>query len=177
MIHTAPVPSLLSFISPQYTVAVKEEWDRSRINNCDASIAHMSKILCWIIVVFDNDNQCQNLLSLALSSMIGKLKSKRSDDMNQSTSDSYSNNGKDIRNIETETFISQGKIATSRRFAASWFRPGSAIRYELGTTSLAPIIDAIKAKTALGYKCEEIVTASSLTSNGICGSAAFKSAV
>ena len=33
VIHVAPVPGLMSFLFPQFMDVVREEWDRSRLNN------------------------------------------------------------------------------------------------------------------------------------------------
>ena len=182
--YSSPVPGLLSFFFPQFTDVVKEEWDRSRIQSCSESIEHLRKLLCRNIVVFTGCNPSQNMYSLALSSMIGKLHLHISSSNNMqitfSSSDTESLDDKGVH-VSTDSMISHGKIVQSRRFAASWLRQGSAIRYELGTTSLDPITNVIKAKTSTGYVCEEIVTASSLTPSGsggvISGQAAFKTAV
>mmetsp|Transcript_13247 Transcript_13247/g.15409 ORF Transcript_13247/g.15409 Transcript_13247/m.15409 type:complete len:1475 (+) Transcript_13247:140-4564(+) len=168
-VYTAPVPGLLSHFIPQLVDVIKEEWDRSRIQNCVESIEHIRKLVCRGVVVYSGYNESsENMYEMALATMAGKLDS----------TDVYDTHS---GSISTDQMISDGKIVQSRRSAASWLRPGSPIRYELGSTPLDPIINAMKAKAASGFICEEIVTASSLTSSGaggtISGAAAYKSAV
>jgi hypothetical protein len=179
--YSAPVPGLLSFFFPQFADVVREEWDRSRIQNCVESVEHIRKLLCRSIVIYTGLEHSENMYSLALSSMTGKLGiDDPTSTLCTSISDTDSLEEKDIY-VSTDTMIADGKIVQSRRFAASWLRPGSTIRYELGNTSLDPIINTIITNTTSGYVCEEIVTASSLASSGaggvINGPAAFKSAI
>jgi hypothetical protein len=178
--YSAPVPGLLSFLIPQFSDVVKEEWDRSRAPSCDESMEHMRKLVCRSIAVYTGSHPNMNLHSLALLSMTGRLNIQNSDLTKahiqpDDNSDTESTNGKDLK-ISTDTMINHGKIVQSRRFAACWLQPNSAIRYELGTISLDPILNAIKFRAANGYVCEETATASSLTSNGAGGSVTGKAA-
>ena len=183
VIYPAPVPGMLSFFFPQFADVVKEEWDRSRIQVCNESIEHIRKLLCRCIVVFKSDNDYLKhiMQDLAIMSMNGKIENHiASGRADQEISENDSTKNKS-RYVSTDTLINDGKIVQSRRFAASWLCPGSAIRHELGSTSLHPILNVIKKKIAAGYECEEIVTATSLIPNGsgavISGPSAFKPAV
>ncbi len=182
VIHVAPVPGLMSFLFPQFMDVVREEWDRSRLNNCNESIEHMRKLLCRGVVVYTGTNHSDDMHSLAIESMIGKLTIQRDEiDTSEGNISDTSSRDSNNFNVSTDAMIKENKIVQSRRFAASWLRHGSPIRFELGTTSLDPIISAIKARASSGYVCEEIVTASSQTSSGaagvICGPDAYKNAV
>jgi len=184
ILYSSPVPGLLSFFFPQFGDVVREEWDRSRIQGCVESIEHIRKLLCRSIVVHTGFDTCsQNMYSLALSSMTGELRGEddsSSTDLRDNISESDCMDEK-ATYISEDAMIADGKIVQSRRFAASWLRPGSSICDELGGLSLDPIMDAIKTKNASGHVCEEIVTSSSLTSGGaggaVSGPAAFKTAV
>jgi hypothetical protein len=81
--------------------------------------------------------------------------------------------------ISDERFIADGKVASSRRSALQWLGPveDSWLRYELGTVSFEPILAAMKASLMHGHICEEITTASSVTTGftgQIIGNLAFK---
>jgi hypothetical protein len=193
VVYPAPAPGLLSFLIPQFADVVREEWDRSRIHTCKESMDHMRNLLCRGIVVFKGSNTQDNMFSLAQSSMLGQLNIEHEEGAdNDAASDSDGTNppsskmqelssGRAAREISTDEMIANGKIVQSKRFAASWLRSGSPIRHELGNTSLNPILNAIKAKASTGHVCEEVVTASSITTSGaggaVTGPAAFKTAV
>lgn len=172
--YSAPVPALLSFLLPQFTDVVREEWDRSRIHTCEKSMEHIRRLISRGIVVYNGSKTTEDLFSLAISSMTGTGVCKGG-------SESYHDVLIDKKlSISTDKMISDGKIVQSRRLAASWLQIGSPIRQELGTVSLEPIINAFKARSSFCI-CDEIVTTSSITANGpggaVSGPSAFRPAL
>jgi len=198
MIYPAPVPGLLSFLLPQFVDVVKEEWDRSRIQNCAESMKHVRKLLCRCIIVYSgyygDRIDCSELIldgckqlelpqwvDIALQSMSGDSTSFLQKN-NDSTSIPMALKNYPDGEISTDKMISEGKIVQSRRFAASWLKSSSPIRCELGGNPVSPILNIMKIKSSTGHVCEEIVTASSMasgsgTSGGIFGPSAFTAAV
>ena len=174
------VPSLLSFLIPQLFSVIREEWDRSRLHQCEESLAHIRKLICRSIVVHPGSSSASasaqiecNLMALAMDSLCGK--SLLCDSVEKS-----------INSVKSEDdfffdMVTSNHISQSRRNASIWLRPGSSIREELASTCLEPILGAIASRHAAGYVCEEIVTASSLTPSGaggfVVGPAAYKMAV
>jgi len=187
-VYPAPVPALLSFLLPQFSDVVREEWDRSRVYNCPLSMDHMRRLLARSVVVYTGTEvaaQYGNLLSLALLAMEGTLSyvnvhaaAEEDYDDSEVVADAASSES-DV--VTTDRLISEGKVVQSRRFASSWLRPSSPIRHELGSISLEPILSAIEERNSAGYVCEEVVTASSITSSGaggtVSGPSAYKVAV
>ncbi len=173
--YSAPASSILSFLLPQFTEVVREEWDRSRIHTCEKSMEYVQKLICRGIVVYGGFHSNEmNSLSLTMSSMTGAKV------FHKNMKDSYHDFPIDRKNCtSTDKMVSDGKIVQSRRFAASWLRIGSPIRQEFGSANLAPIIYAAKDRTTLGGFgiCQEVVTSSSITANGaggaVSGPAAF----
>jgi hypothetical protein len=155
-----PVSGIVNFIAPHYADAVREEWDRSRITTDTESMKHFRKLLTRSMVVHDSETDEKDIFKLAMQALQGQLPSaERSDDP-------------DIPElIPDETFVSDGKVSFSKRNALLWLGSleGSWLRYELGVVKFQPILDTMKASTAHGYLCEEIVTASSTTSSGFTG--------
>jgi len=158
--HQGPVPGLVKFLLPHFPDIVREEWDRSRIEMDAKSMGHLRKLAARSIVVHHPHGQQKDLYHLALDGMNGLLPSA---DRSQ---DPYV-----PEVIADDTFISDGKFSHSRRSALACFGPASQswMRYELGSASLQVIQDAMRRSGAHGYVCEEIVTASSLTSSGATG--------
>jgi len=172
-IYKAPVQGLLSYLMPQFIDAVRDEWERSRVHNCDQSMNYMRKLIVRSVVVYCGDPAIRresDSFALALKAMNGELipsqiiKSEGSFDED---SGSY--------------VVSSTKITQPRRFATSWFKPSSAAGNELSSISLEPILSAVRKYSAAGFVCEELVTASSLTTSGaggqVAGPAAYRSAV
>ena len=170
--HQGPVPGLIKFLLPHFPDVVREEWDRSRVEMHAPSINHMRKLAARSIVVYHPKEQQKDLYQLALDGLNGLL---------PSADRSHVPNVPHV--IDDETFVFDGKITQSRRSALACFgpEPWSWLRYELGTASLQDIQDAMRHSGAHGYVCEEIVTASSLTSSGstgtVCGTMAYRPAV
>lgn len=157
---TLPVSGIVNFIAPHFAEAVREEWDRSRITADTASMKHFRKLVTRSMVVHDSTTDQRDTLKLALDALKGKLPTaKRSDDPSVPEL------------IPDESFVSDGKVAFSRRSALLWLGSleESWLRYELGMVKFQHILDAMKASAAHGHLCEEIVTASSMTSSGATG--------
>ena len=158
--HQGPVPGLVKFLLPHFPDTVGEEWDRSRIEQDAPSMGHLRKLAGRSIVVYQASSQQNDLYQLALDGMNGKLPSGgRSRDPLVPVV------------IQDETFVADGKFSQSRRSALACFGPDSRswMRYELGSASLQVIQDVMRSSGAHGYVCEEVVTASSLTSSGATG--------
>jgi hypothetical protein len=166
-----PVSGLLNFVVPHFAEAVREEWDRSRIGNDDASMRHFQKLLTRSLVVHAPKVEDQSVFKLAMKTLQGDMEDPiRSKDP------------KIPKNIADEKFIIDGKVASSRRSALQWLGPveDSWLRYELGSVNFGPILSAMKASLNYGHICEEIVTASSVTTGAtgqIFGNVAYKLAV
>lgn len=159
-IDTLPVSGIVNFILPHFAEAVREEWDRSRITNDNASMEHFRKLLTRSIVVHDSTSEDSDPYKLAIDALQGELPSvEKSDDPGVPEL------------IPDETFVSDGKVAFSRRSALQWLgsTDESWLRYELGSVKFKPILDVMKTSSAYGHVCEEIVTASSMTSSGQTG--------
>jgi hypothetical protein len=157
---TVPVSGIVNFIAPHFAEAVREEWDRSRITTDTPSMKHFQKLVTRSMVVHDSAADQKDTLKLALDALQGELPTaERSDDPNVPEL------------IPDESFVSDGKVAFSRRSALLWLGSleESWLRYELGVVKFQHILDAMKASAAHGHLCEEIVTASSMTSSGATG--------
>ena len=157
---TLPVSGVVSFIAPHFAEAVREEWDRSRITTDAASMRHFQRLVTRSMVVHDSSTEETDVFKLAIEALQGQLLApERADDP-------------DVPELVTDdTFVSDSKVAFSRRHALLWLgSPGESwLRYELGTAKFQHILDAMKVSTSHGHLCEEIVTASSLTSSGATG--------
>lgn len=155
-----PVSGLVSFVAPHYAEAVREEWDRSRISTDAASMKHFRKLLTRSMVVHDPEAEDQDVFQLALQALQGKLpESDRSDDPEVPEL------------LPDEVYVSDGKVAHSRRSALQWLgnMEESWLRYELGLVIFDHILEGMKVSHVCGHLCEEIVTASSTTSSGATG--------
>jgi hypothetical protein len=180
-----PVSGLLSFALPHFSDAVKEEWDRSRIGNDAASISHFRKLLTRSLVVHDPSSSGDSSVKkedekneVAPPSSIYELAMKTlKGDMPESIR--CTDDPPIPDQISDDRFITDGKVASSRRSALQWLGPleDSWLRYELGSVSFQPILYAMKTSLMYGHICEEITTASSLTTGAtgqIIGNLAFK---
>eukprot|EP00521_Asterionellopsis_glacialis_P013923 CAMPEP_0195307938 /NCGR_PEP_ID=MMETSP0707-20130614/37967_1 /TAXON_ID=33640 /ORGANISM="Asterionellopsis glacialis, Strain CCMP134" /LENGTH=1416 /DNA_ID=CAMNT_0040372193 /DNA_START=37 /DNA_END=4287 /DNA_ORIENTATION=- len=159
-LHAAPAAYLVNFFLPQFTDVVREEWDRSRIASDPASMDHMRKLLTRSIVVHDPSTN-DSLYELAMNAMTGKLST--------SIETATDHDVPDV--IADEALVMDGKISQSRRFSLAWLGKASHswLRYELGSASLQPLLNAMKQSSTHGHVCEEVVTASSTTSSGAGG--------
>jgi hypothetical protein len=159
-VDLVPVSGLVNFVAPHYADVVREEWDRSRITTDAASMEHFRKLLTRSFVVHDPNSDEKDTFELAMRALKGQLSPPdRSDDPVAPEL------------IPDETFVSDGKVAFSRRSALQWLgTPATSfLRYELGSVSFEHILDAMKISGVHGHLCEEIVTASSTTSSGATG--------
>lgn len=159
---SVPVSGLVNFVIPHYADATREEWDRSRITTDANNMKHFRRLLTRSTVVHDSGAGDQSLYQLALKALRGELPAM----------DSLSTNDPDVpKRFSDEDFVYDGKIAHSRRGALQCLGriQDSWLRYELGSVSFKPILNAMKASTVCGHLCEEIVTASSTTSSGATG--------
>lgn len=171
--HQGPVPSLVKFLIPHFPDVVRDEWDRSKIETDGKSMEHMRKLAARSIIVYHPNAPHDDLYKLALDGLNGLLTcTDRSQEPNVPVV------------IDDETFISENKALHSRRSALACFGQiaiKSWLRYELGSASFKVIEEAVRRSGAHGYVCEEIVTASSLTSSGatgaVCGTMAYRLAV
>lgn len=175
-LHLAPVAGLMSFLLPQFADVVREEWDRSRIVSDPASMDHVRNLISRSVVVHSpaNGDGNKDLYQLALDAMNGKV----------SAMVAHVGTSQEIPSVvPDESFVSDGKVSQSRRLALSWLGSPSHswLRYELGSTSFQPVLDAMKLSSAHGHVCEEVVTASSTTSSGaggaVSGTQAYRLAV
>ncbi|CAJ1969428.1 unnamed protein product [Cylindrotheca closterium] len=171
-LDTLPVERIVNFILPHFAEVTREEWDRSRITNDTASMKHFRKLLTRAIVVHDSTNEDLDPYKLAIEALQGDLPSVEK-----------SNDPEVPELIPDETFVSDGKVAASRRSALQWLGSSdeSWLRYELGSVQFKHILEAMKNSSSYGHICEEIVTASILTSTGatgqVAGSMAYRPAV
>ena len=167
VIYSTPVPALLSFLLPQFTEVVKEEFDRSRIHTCEKSMEYMRMLLCRGIVVYQGSDYANTAKkdepNLAISAMTGT-------GAYEGGNKSYSSQIDKKRSISTDKMISEGRIMQSRRLAASWIKAGSPIRQELGNLPLDPLLSMLKLRSSDGCICEEIIAPSSASTNNQSGS-------
>jgi hypothetical protein len=166
-----PISGLVNFIMPHFADSVREEWDRSKISNDSASMKHFQKLLTHSVAVHSPQSGQKDMYKLATQSLMGKLPfcERMPDPVPEVVPD--------------EVFVNDGKVAQSRRSALLWLGKAdeSWLRYELGTTSFQPMLNAMKASGVHGHLCEEIVTASSTTTTGatgqVAGTLAYRPAV
>ncbi len=151
-VYKAPVPGLLSFLTPQFTDVIRDDWERCKVYNCKKSMEHIRSLVARCVVVYSGGRSVgslSGLLKLSCASMNGELPE-------QPSSIAHEDDG-------LEEWVKQQKIVQTRKFAAAWFRPLSPVRKSFGNISLDPIISTVKKSNALGFVCEEVATASSLT--------------
>ena len=157
-----PVSGLVDFVAPHFANAVREEWDRSRIHADADSMNHFRKLLTRSIIVH-SPGADQDLCKLAMKALNGGLPpADRSQDPPVPAF------------IPDEQFVSDGKVASSRRGALVWLGPPerSWLRYELGSVSIRKILDILSKSSTFGNFCEEIVVSSLTTSTGSAGQVA-----
>ena len=120
---------------------------------------HFRKLLTRSLVVHYPESHHQDTYKLAMQAMRGDLPACHRSDSEVPEL------------ISDEQFVSEGKVAYSRRAALQWLGPPeeSWLRYELGKVNFQPILDAMKLSDLFGHMCEEAVTASSTTSSGATG--------
>lgn len=158
-----PVSGLIDFVAPHFSDVVREEWDRSKITSDASSMEHFRQLMARSTVVHHPNSVDKDMRSLALLALNGKLPSP--DRFNDPQVPSL---------IPDDAFISNGMVAFSRRSCLQWLGPvgQSWLRYELGSTRVKHILDAMKVCSSHGPVCEEITTASSTTSSGATGQVA-----
>jgi len=166
-----PISGILKFVVPHFVEVVREEWERSRIGNDAASLRHFRKLLTRSVVVHAPKVEDQSVYKLSMKTLQGDMEDPiRTKDPRVPIC------------IADEKFISDGKVASSRRSALLWFGPveDSWLRYELGSIDFESILTIMKTSLNYGHICEEIVTASSATTGAtgqIFGNVAYKLAV
>jgi hypothetical protein len=151
-VYKAPVPGLLTFLTPQFTDVIREDWERCKLYNCKNSMEHIRSLLARSIVVYSGGcsvDKVSDLYELSLASMNGELPGQQGSIAHEDD--------------ELDEWVKRQKIVQTRKFAAAWFRPLSPMRKSFGKLSLDSIIATMKRSNALGFVCQEIVTASSLT--------------
>ena len=151
-LYKAPVPGLLSLLTPQFMDVIRDDWERCKLYNCKKSMEHVRSLIARSLVVYSGDclvDKLGGLFKLSLASMKGELSGT---EVNIAHEDD-----------ELDEWVKQQKIVQTRKFAAAWFRPLSPIRKSFGKITFNPIITTLKKSSALGFVCDEIVTASSLT--------------
>jgi hypothetical protein len=167
-----PVSGLIDFCLPHFFEIAREEWDRSRISNDAACMAHFRRLLVRSTVAHNPESSMQALDDTAMSALSGEL-ADTSDWMDPLVPAVYSD----------DYFVGENKVSFSRRSCLQWL--GSAetswLRYEMGSSVFQHILDYMKVSNNHGYFCEEVTTASSLTSSGasgqIAGTLAYRCAV
>ena len=148
-VYKAPVPGLLSFLTPQFTDIIRDDWDRSKVYNCKKSMEHIRSLVARSVVVYSGGGKLTASLKLTLLSMNGELVEQ------------FSSNAQEDEGLDE--WLKRHKITQSRKFASAWFRPSSPMRRSFGKISLDPIMTSVKKSNAQGFVCEEVATASSLT--------------
>jgi len=151
-LYKAPVPGLLSFLTPQFTDVIRDDWERCKVYNCKKSMEHIRSLVARSVVVYfggPSVGSLSGLLKLSCASMNGELPEQPGNVANEDD--------------ELDEWVKRQKIVQTRKFAAAWFRPLSTVRKSFGEISLDPIIATVKKSNALGFVCEEVATASSLT--------------
>jgi len=181
--YPSPVPVLLSFLVPSFSEVTREEWDRSRVYNCTASMKHYRGLLARSVVTFmsNNDEESHteeimdeirklNQVEIAKQAMegMGVFAPENHKDKSVIGNDKY-------QMVTTDQLMSGGKFMQSRRFAVAWLTHN--LREEFAGSSLDPILDSIQKAGKAGYVCEEVVVApivcsgnSSNSGNSSCGS-------
>jgi len=168
-VYEAPVLGLLSFLAPLFWEAIKDGWERSKVSGCDVSMTHLRTMVARLVVVYSGRPMSgDDLVTMSLKSLNGELPLRSL------------NNRIDQEDEGIDKMIKSQKISQSRKYAAAWFR--HPIRKEFGIIpSFDSILTAVKKVYAMGFVCEEFVTASSLTTSGagggVTGPSAYRPAV
>ena len=151
-LYKAPVSSLISFVAPNFIDTVRDDWDKSKLLQCDRSMIYLKKLIARSIVVYTGSSSMpsqQDLFQLAVKSLNGELTSSALPKFPHGSSP-------------------EAKTSLQRKDAPVWFRPGSAVLQELNDSPLNSILGIIK-KYSLGFVCDEILPASTLTPSGANG--------
>ncbi|KAL9187620.1 hypothetical protein ACHAXT_005998 [Thalassiosira profunda] len=158
-IYRAPVLGLLSFLSPPLADAIKDEWERSRVFGCPKTLSYIRSAVARAIVVYAGDATVRppaDLVALAARALEGALPSRFPRDLGR-------------EDVGVDALVQSRKIGHSRKDAAAWFRPSSAMRAEVAAMTLDPLLAMAKKLNGQGHCCEEMVTSSSLTPAGMGG--------
>ena len=172
-VHKASVLGLLKFLAPQFADAIIDDWEQSRVSRCKQSMSCLRSMIARLVVVYSGDaivRSPENLIALSLRSLNGELPLR-----------SCITNGSEREGDGLDELVRSQKIIHSQKIASSWFPPTSSIRKEIQMMSLKPVLALFKRSNATGFFCEEITTASSLTTAGATGSvvglSAYRAAV
>ena len=175
-IYPTPVPTLLSFLIPPFSEVTREEWDRSRVYNCAASMKHYRGLLARSVVTYispiDDDEDVDDVLDDIRYMTQVELAKKAMEGIGIFSPENRKDDGDKSQLVSTDQLISSGKFMQSRRFAVAWLTNN--LRQEFSRFSLDPILDAIQRAGKAGYVCEEVVvapvTCTSIGSNTASGS-------
>lgn len=151
-LYKAPISSLMSFVAPNFIDTVRDDWDKSKLLQCDRSTMYLRKLIARSIVVYSGSSSIPSpldLFQLSVKSLSGELKSSALPKFSYGSSP-------------------EAKTSLQRKDASAWFRPGSAVLQELNDSPLDSIIGIIK-KFSLGFVCDEILPSSTLTPSGANG--------
>lgn len=166
-----PVSGVVSFLVPHFAAVVREEWERNNIAKDAASMDHFRRLIAKYTVVHHSDALESDPNELAIAALQGRLPLQ--DDGPEPLAPVE---------VSEEDFVSGEKVTFSRRACLSWLGQGnSCLRYELGRADFQPILEIMKISTKHGYYCEEVTTASSMTTSGatgqVSGTMAYRMAV
>ncbi len=171
--HKASVLGLLSFLAPQFADAIIDDWEQSRDSRCKQSMSCLRSMIARLVVVYSGDatvRSPENLIALSLRSLNGELPLR-----------SYLTNSNEREGDGLDELVRSQKIVHSQKIASSWFPPTSSIRKEIQMMSPKPLLAVFKRSNATGFFCEEITTASCLTTAGatgcVVGLSAYRAAV
>lgn len=168
-----PISGIVNFIAPHFASVVREEWDRNNIAKDAASMAHFRSLVARFTVVHhpdatDGDTDMKELAEKALEIKF-----------------SLQDKGPVLSaplEVSEEDFVTADKLTFSRRSNLAWLGSRTSwLRFELGQADFQPILDIMNLSTKHGHYCEEVTTASSMTTSGatgqVAGSMAYRLAV
>lgn len=166
-----PVSGVVNFVSPHFAFVVREEWDRNNISKDAPSMDHFRRLVARYTVVHHPGDLDSDMKDLAVQALEGSLP--------------LTDEGPEALapvEIPEEEFVSAEKVTFSRRACLGWLGPAnSCLRYELGRADFQPILEIMKISTKHGHYCEEVTTASSMTTSGatgqVTGTMAYRMAV
>ena len=157
-----PVSGIVNFVAPHFAGVVREEWDRNNIAKDTASMDHFRRLVARYTVVHHPDILDCDMKELAVRALEGKVAP-------------IDEGPEALAPVEVteEDFVSADKVTYSRRACLGWLGPElSCLRYELGRADFQPILDILKISTKHGHYCEEVTTASTMTTSGATGQVA-----
>ena len=167
-VYKAPISSLLTFLAPHFMDIVRDDWDRSKMSQCERSMSYIRTLIARSIVVYSGTSigSCANdLFSSAVKSLNAGV---------------YPS-GSSLLSVVSHIGEGAKSASLQRKDAMAWFRPSSALPKEINDSLLDSILATLKSFNSMGFVCEEIVPASTLTTSGangtVTGPAAYRTAV